>query len=231
MNGLIRIDINEQQQPVISGRELHAFLGIDTEYSKWFPRMAEYGFSEGTDFSPILTESTGGRPATDHALTLGMAKHLCMIQRNPQGMKAREYFIAVENEYNSPEKIMARALRIADDTIKSLSTQIQIAAPKVEGYEALMSTKNLFTFREAAKLLGTGEKRLTQFLRDQNILMSGDASYDEWNIPYQRYIDPGYFAVKVHEWGPDGDKHAYKKTYLTQPGIDWVRKRMKAAGL
>ena len=75
--------------------------------------MCEYGFIEGRDFSSVLSESTGGRPSTDHALSVPMAKELYMLQRNKQGKKIRQYFIAVEDAWNSPDKVMERALQIA----------------------------------------------------------------------------------------------------------------------
>ena len=85
MDELIKIEVNENQEPVISGRALHEFLEVKTSYKDWFPRMVEYGFTEGTDFCSILSESTGGRPATDHAIKLDMAKELAMIQRTEKG--------------------------------------------------------------------------------------------------------------------------------------------------
>ena len=112
MNAIIRIDY-ENENPTVSGRELHAVLGVATQYKDWFPRMCEYGFIEGRDFSSILSESTGGRPSTDHALSVPMAKELCMLQRNDQGKKFRQYFISVEDAWNSPDKVMERALQIA----------------------------------------------------------------------------------------------------------------------
>jgi len=112
MNELIAINY-ESEKPTVSGRELHAALEVGTEYRHWFPRMCEYGFSEGKDFRSILTESTGGRPSTDHAVTISMAKELCMLQRSEVGKKFRLYFIQCEENWNSPEKIMERALQIA----------------------------------------------------------------------------------------------------------------------
>lgn len=85
MNELIKITTNEVGEPTVLGRDLHDFLKVVTPYDKWFPRMAEYGFSEGKDFSTFLSESTGGRPSTDHLLTIDMAKEICMIQRTEVG--------------------------------------------------------------------------------------------------------------------------------------------------
>ena len=75
----------DNEKPMVSGRELHAALMIDTRYNDWFKRMCEYGFTEGEDFCSFLSESTGGRPSTDHQLTIPMAKEICMLQRSEKG--------------------------------------------------------------------------------------------------------------------------------------------------
>ncbi len=112
MNELIPVRY-EDEEPTVSGRELHALLEIETRYNDWFPRMCEYGFQEGKDFCPILSKSSGGRPATDHAITIQMAKELCMLQRTAKGKRCRAYFISCEEAWNSPDKIMERARHAA----------------------------------------------------------------------------------------------------------------------
>lgn len=67
-----------------------------------------------------MLESHGGRPSTDHIIKLDMAKELCMLARNEKGKQARQYFLEVEREWNSPEKVMARALKLADLKSKKL---------------------------------------------------------------------------------------------------------------
>lgn len=118
MNELLKIEINDNQEQTVSGRELHMFLGIETPYMKWFERMLQYGFDENKDFWTKMSESTGGRPSTDHIMKLDMAKELCMLARNEKGKQARHYFLEVEREWNSPEKVMARALVIANNRIE-----------------------------------------------------------------------------------------------------------------
>ena len=115
MNELIPIQY-ESEKPTVSGRELHALLEIGSEYAKWFDRMCEYGFSEGKDYSSFLTNRSDGlpgKPKNDHAVTIPMAKELCMLQRTAKGKQCREYFISCEEAWNSPDKIMERALQIA----------------------------------------------------------------------------------------------------------------------
>ena len=107
MNELIKIETNENGDARVSGRELHAFLEVKTPYIKWFPRMVEYAFTEGEDFWTNLSESTGGRPATDHMMTIDMAKEICMVQRTERAA-GRERHPAVAAGHED-------LLRFADD--------------------------------------------------------------------------------------------------------------------
>ncbi|WP_347962656.1 ORF6C domain-containing protein [Lactococcus formosensis] len=105
MNQLINITQNENNDSVVSGRELHEFLEVESNYTTWFNRMTEYGFTEEIDFIPILEKSSGGRPSQDHALKLDMAKEISMIQRTAKGKEARQYFIQVEKEYKQQQQV------------------------------------------------------------------------------------------------------------------------------
>lgn len=85
MNELIKVNY-EGEQPTVSGRELHEFLEVGTEFRHWFPRMCEYGFTEDTDYTPVIFDHPqNGQPTRDYALTIPMAKEICMIQRNERG--------------------------------------------------------------------------------------------------------------------------------------------------
>jgi len=138
---LIPLNENESGEVVLSGRQLHEFLEIGTEYRKWFPRMAEYGFTENQDYIRVSQKCPtlgGEQEIVDHVIKLDMAKEIAMIQRNEKGKQARQYFIQVEKAWNSPEMIMKRALEIANRNVQSLKLeneehkkQIQEQKPKV----------------------------------------------------------------------------------------------------
>ena len=130
MNQLIETTTNEQGEIIVSGRELHEFLEVKTSYKDWFPRMVEYGFVDGIDFSSILSESSGGRPSKNHAIKIDMAKEISMIQRNEKGKQARQYFIEVEKhykqqlpQYNSLELALKAALE-HEQAIKEIKTDV-----------------------------------------------------------------------------------------------------------
>lgn len=103
MAELIKIDYSNDT-PLVSAREVHDYLDLETPFNKWFPRMCEYGFEEGKDYWTFLSDRSDGlpgKPRQDAQLTVGMAKEICMIQRNEKGRQARQYFIKVEDEWKS----------------------------------------------------------------------------------------------------------------------------------
>lgn len=138
MNDLIKVNYENSNRPTVMGRDLHEVLEIKTAYKDWFPRMCEYGFIEGEDFCSILSESTGGRPSTDHQLTIDMAKEICMIQRTDIGRKVRKYFINVENEYkeikltnlreSSPDKDMNFKVKEMNARVRMSNQYLKLAA-------------------------------------------------------------------------------------------------------
>lgn len=199
MNNLINVTLNENQEPVVAGRQLHKVLGVKTAYKDWFPRMTEYGFTEGEDFSSFLSKSTGGRPKQDHVLKLDMAKEIAMIQRTDKGKEVRQYFIQVEKDFNSPEKIMARALKIADRKIIKLEATIEEQRPKVIFANAVSASHTSILVGDFAKLmrqngLNFGQNRMFAWLRENGYLISRKGN--SWNMPTQKAMDLGLFEIK-----------------------------------
>ena len=202
----VLIEFNTDNQ-TISARELHKNLYIETPYHKWFPRMCEYGFIEGTDFWTKFSESSGGRPASDHDITISMAKEICMIQRTPIGKQVREYLINVENAWNTPEMVMARALKFADSkiikltaNIQELQEKIEADKPKVDFADAVDKTADGILIRDFAKLLTQngivmGEKKLFAWMRENGYLLRYGTSR---NTPSQKASEMELFVVTEH---------------------------------
>ena len=198
MNEIIKVNY-ENDRPTVLARDLHDFLEVKTAFKDWFPRMCEYGFSEGTDFCSFLSESTGGRPAQDAQLTIEMAKEICMLQRNERGKHARQYFIQLEKDWNSPEKVMARALQIADKKIKRLETQIEEDRPRVLFAGAVETSKSSILIGELAKILKQngvkiGPIRLFEWMRQNGYLIRRNGS--DYNMQTQRAMEMGLFEIK-----------------------------------
>lgn len=228
MNDLIKVNY-DTDKPTVSGRELHEALGVETRYNDWFKRMSEYGFTEGEDFYSNLSKtSDGGRPATDHQLTIPMAKEICMLQRNEKGKQFRQYFIKVEEAWNSPEMVMKRALEIANRKVEelkqrtfTLETQIEQDKPKVLFAQAVETAHTSILIGDLAKILKqngvqTGQKRLFEQLRQEGYLMKGGSSH---NMPTQRAMEMGLFEVKESTINnPDGSIRINKTTKVTGKG-------------
>ncbi|WP_136283983.1 antA/AntB antirepressor family protein, partial [Streptococcus pyogenes] len=196
MNQIINITVNDNHEPVVSGRDLHKVLEIKTAYKDWFPRMAEYGFEEGQDFSSFLSKSTGGRPSQDHVLKLDMAKEIAMLQRNEKSKQVRKYFIQVEKDFNSPEKIMARALLMADKKVHKLEAQIEADRPKVLFADAVEASETSILIGDFAKILrqngyNIGQNRLFVWLRENGFLIRKNG--ESYNMPTQRSMDMKLF--------------------------------------
>lgn len=170
MNEIIKINY-DSEQPTVLGRDLHKALEVKTAYKDWFPRMCDYGFEEGKDFCSFLSESTGGRPSTDHQLTIPMAKEICMLQRSEKGKMFRQYFINIEEQWNTPEAVMARALKYANENLKKLQIKVselsvdnQIMKPKADYFDELVERNLLTGIRETAKQLEIKQNKFVSFL-------------------------------------------------------------------
>ena len=147
MNEIININYSSDR-PTVLGRELHDMLGVNSNYTTWFNRMCDYGFKEHVDFEtcfPNLESENqhGGQNKVDHQLTIPMAKEICMLQRTERGKECRQYFIRIEEEWNSPDAIMQRALQIANSRVEKLRGEnlaLQAAMQRMTGGE-IVETK------------------------------------------------------------------------------------------
>ncbi len=203
MNELINVTLNENQEPIVSGRQLHQVLGVKTRYDNWFNRMTEYGFTENQDYlvtSIFGHNSKGGKQSkVDHVLKLDMAKEIAMIQRTDKGKEVRQYFIQVEKDFNSPEKIMARALKIADSKIIKLEATIEEQKPKVIFADAVSASHTSILVGEFAKLMrqngvNMGQNRMFVWLRENGYLINRKGS--DKNMPTQKSMELGLFEIK-----------------------------------
>lgn len=214
MNELKPIEVSELvnetgDEMTVDGRKLHMFLEVSTPYTMWFQRMCEYGFAEGESyFTKMLNRSDGnaGKPLTTHFMTIDMAKEICMLQRNDKGKEARQYFLQIEREWNSPATVMARALKMANKQLTDAQTQVAALTTRVEEMrpkeifaDAVSASNTSILVGEMAKILkqngvDTGEKRFFKFLREKGYLISRNGS--DYNMPTQRSMELKIFEVK-----------------------------------
>lgn len=228
MNELITVNFDTQ---TVSARDLHEALGVASRFSRWFETNKEM-FVEGEDYNKCTSSTVVNNGATreleDYEISVLMAKHLSMMSRTEKGMQIRNYLIDLEKAWNTPEQIMARALKIADRQIEELKhsnmlleQKIEADKPKTIFADAVSTSKNSILVGELAKLIcqngvQIGQKRLFQWLRDKGYLMKPGSSC---NKPTQRYIEQGLFEIKESNiQNPDGSVRITITTKVTGKG-------------
>lgn len=224
---MFNIQEKENGEIAISGRELHQALEVKTEYKDWFPRMLKYGFEEGTDYISEIEKVHAQKRArtyeqVNHILTLDTAKEIAMIQRSEPGKRARQYFIQVEKAWNSPEMVMQRALKIANNTILQLETQIERDKPKIVFADAVDTSTSSILVGELAKLISQngvkiGQNRLFQWLRDNGYLIKKQG--EAYNLPTQRSMELKIMDIKKRtQNNKDGSIRVTRTTKITGKG-------------
>lgn len=204
MESLIKIEERNGEQ-LVSGRDLHEFLEIGTQFSKWFDRMCEYGFSETKDYIAIsqkrLTAQGNETTYTDYLMKISMAKELSMLQRNERGKQAREYFIKCEEAWNSEDMVLARAFQIQNkkilgykEHIEVLENKIKEDAPRVSFAETIEKASDCILVREFSKIIANegihlGEKSLYKWFREKGFIFKNSTE------PMQSAVQRGLFKV------------------------------------
>ncbi|MCI8965565.1 MAG: phage antirepressor Ant [Clostridia bacterium] len=240
MSDLIKIEVNENQEPIVSGRELHEVLGVKTAYKDWFPRMIEYGFQKDIDYIEITEKVEAQKRArtyvqVNHAIKLDMAKEIAMIQRNEQGKKVRQYFIQVEKDFNSPEKIMARALKIAEGKLNILQLEnkkqkqlIGELKVKADYTDKILQNKGLVTINAIANDYGMSATKMNKELHNLRIQYKQGS---QWLL-YTEYRDFGYtHSETIDLKRRDGTHFAKMNTKWTQKGRLFLYEMLKKNGI
>ena len=247
MNELISINYNSEQ-PTVLGRDLHEAFEVKTAYKDWFPRMCEYGFEDGKDYILVAQKRATNNPKnpytniTNHQLTIPMAKEICMLQRSDKGREFRQYFIKIEEQWNTPEAVMARALKFANQKLAEIQQnnlkltekvaiqeqQIIEMQPKVTYYDIVLNCKDLVTITTIAKDYGKSGQWMNETLHELGI------QYKQGKIwlLYQKHAEQGYTSTKTSIYdGTDGEKHTSVHTYWTQKGRLFIYDTLKANGI
>ena len=134
----------------------------------------------------------------------------------------------IEKALTSPDFLIRLATQLKDeqDKRKELEAEKQALLPKAEFYDAVAGSKDAIEMQYVAKVLaikGLGRNNLFELLRNKGIL-------DRNNIPYQRYIDQGYFRTIEQKYPvPTGEIRINIKTLVYQKGVDYIRKIAKEA--
>lgn len=232
-NIVIPLTNNDGAQAVM-GRDLHKFLEIETPYNKWFPRMVEYGFVAGQDFTDknVREQDKLGRSreVMNHIVSLDMAKEISMIQRTDKGKQARQYFIECERKAKQPAVNAAELTRLeliqiamnAETERLALEAKNKELEPKADAYDDFIDTTGKYNIGTVAKMFGRGQNWLFRELRNAGVLISKGAMK---NTPYSQYMK--YFEVKAHEYErKNGEMGCSYTTYVQPVGIDFIRRKL-----
>lgn len=228
MEEIIKIEDHNGKRAV-NARELHDFLESKQEFANWIKnRIKQYGFVENQDFEVFdnfVRNPQGGRPAVEYALSIDMAKELSMVENNEKGRIARKYFIACEDKLKQGLLVMpnfsnpaeaARAWADQYEHRQKLEAKAREDAPKVEFFESVAESKDAVEMKAVSSTLNyvaVGRNKLFAILREQKVLQSN-------NIPYQKYIDAGYFRTIETKKNCGTEVRIFIKTLVYQKGLD-----------
>lgn len=236
---LIPIQTTQEDLQFVSGRDLHQFLEISTRYNDWFKRMCEYGFIESVDYRPItqkrVTAQGNITKQTDHNLSIEMAKQLCMLARNEKGKQAREYFIQVEREWNSPEKVMGRALKIANMVINEQKVLIAAQEQQISEFkpirdyvDEILSSKSALTITQIAADYDISAQALNRILEEEKVQRNVSG---QW-ILYKNQMGKGYTKSETFTFTRSNGRLDSKiTTKWTQKGRLMIHEIMKSRGI
>lgn len=242
MNEIIAVNFDTQ---TVSARELHKKVGSTERFANWFERQLQFGFAENEDYTTVkvLTQvqNNGGvqeRELTDHNLTVDMAKHICMVQRNEKAKEVRQYLIDLEKAWNTPEQIMARALKMADHTIDSLKNRceflgeqvleqkkvIEKMQPKINYVDTILNNKATVLVTQIAQDYGMSAKAFNKKLKELGVQHKVRG---QW-ILYSKYQGLGYVhSSTIDITRSNGQSDVVMQTEWTQKGRLFLYEELK----
>ncbi|GAB0325912.1 TPA: oxidoreductase [Staphylococcus pseudintermedius] len=199
---MFNIQEKENGEIAVSARELHKALKVKTRFSLWVTQNFKF-LKENYDFTSVVTTTVVNNGAVrhldDYALTTEAAKHIAMMSGTKKGFEVRDYFIKIEKAWNSPEMIMQRALKIANNTIYQLEAKIERDKPKIVFADAVATTKTSILVGELAKNIkqngvNIGQRRLFEWLRQNGYLIKRKGV--DYNMPTQYSMERELFEIK-----------------------------------
>ena len=243
MEELVKVNINENNEQVVEGRELHKFLELTERYSSWFKRMLQYGFVENVDFTSVKSftvVNNGAKKEIDnHLLKISMAKELSMLQRNDKGKQARLYFIKCEEEYKKQkqnmlpqdyiqalEKLLESEKEKEKLRLENIQQKQQLVEyePKVTYYDLVLKSPNLMTITLIAKDYGKSGQWLNKFLNEKGVQYKQSGTW----LLYQKYAQMGY--TKSETFIDEKTEFTKLNTKWTQKGRLFIYELMKSNG-
>ena len=235
---LIKVMVKNDQQ-LVSAREVLEKVGLKTRFSRWVDQ--NFGeFEEGVDFTSVKTftvvNNGARRELDDYALTLDMAKELCMMARTDAGKELRRYFIELERKWNDPQEVVKRGYAILQNENARLKIELETAKPKALFADSVAAGDTTILIGELAKIIrgngvDIGANRLFRWLREHGYLISRKGS--DYNMPTQKSMELGLFKIIERTINQsDGSSRICKTTKVTGKGQQYfVNKFVGEEGL
>lgn len=223
-NELIKVTVKNDQQ-LVSARELYKGLGIKRRFSAWWEQNSN-DFKENSDFQRVLIstprENRGSIELQDYALTIDMAKQLCLLSRTKKGKEYREYLIEIEKKWNDPQNVVQRAMDILHSENlqlklenKSLSRQLEESNKKASYLDVILGTTDAMVTTQIAMDYGYSAVKFNKLLHQLGIQHKVNG---QW-ILYKAYMGKKYTTTKLHTYtDKHGNDHAKPLTAWTQKG-------------
>lgn len=223
-NELIKVTVKNDQQ-LVSARDLYKGLGIKRRFSAWWEQNGKE-FEEDIDFQPVLIstprENRGSIELQDYALTIDMAKQLCLLSRTKKGKEYREYLIEIEKKWNDPQNIVQRAMDILHSENlqlklenKSLNRQLEESNKKASYLDVILGTTDAMVTTQIAMDYGYTAVKFNKLLHALGIQHKVNG---QW-ILYKAYMGKKYTTTKLHTYtDKHGKDHAKPLTAWTQKG-------------
>ena len=240
---LIKITTNDEGKQLVSARELHEKLileeGKEERFSQWFKRHLQYGFEENIDYVVCkkiyaANQYGGERELQDYAITIDMAKEICMLQKSDKGREFRKYFIECEKKLKTQVPQLTEEQKLAllvfeggfsaveaskkmvELQTKPLLETIETQKPKVEYVDKFMNGDGLFLISEIAKKVGITAVRANNILKENKIIYKNGKKY----YPYAKTPKDWYgYQESV---GKDGA--VYSQLKWTSKGVYEITK-------
>lgn len=223
-NELIKVTVKNDQQ-LVSARDLYKGLGIKRRFSAWWEQNSN-DFKENSDFQRVLIstprENRGSIELQDYALTIDMAKQLCLLSRTSKGKEYREYLIEVEKKWNDPQNVVQRAMDILHSENlqlklenKSLNRQLEESNKKASYLDVILGTTDAMVTTQIAMDYGYSAVKFNKLLHQLGIQHKVNG---QW-ILYKAYMGKKYTTTKLHTYtDKHGKDHAKPLTAWTQKG-------------
>ena len=220
----------------VSARELYKGLEISKRFSEWWKTNSK-DFIENEDFYGVYLKVQGNQyggeqEIQDYAISIDMAKAICLMSRTEIGKTYRNYLIKLEKAWNTPEAVMSRALQLANQTLDNVRKQVALMQPKAVVYDELVDRNKTMNFRDMASKLGLTQNEFMTILKSKYIYKNSIGEYRAYS-DYQKYFTLRTYNKSIDKTGEQLLLNMEGITYFInkyKPGAvaeSWIKKELE----